>query len=127
MGSFVCMKFHFQFRNRGNLPLDFLVYLRTGLSTPKSDLMWVTDQKLKFSIKDFFSTWYQIPPIIAPLVTFIEKILKENFIFCAVVLSSECLQKLQGSSYHHLTVIWEKYKGQTLTSRPCMVNSVICL
>ena len=43
----------------------------------------ITAQKMKFSIKDFFSKFDQIR-FLAHLVTFIEEILKENFIFCAV-------------------------------------------
>ena len=96
---------------------------------PMSNLMWVTEQELKFSIKDFSSICDQIPQLPATLVIFIAEVLNEK-LFRAVCLSSKCflkLQKLQGSSCHHLTVIWKICKRQTLISRPCMVNSVLCL
>ena len=46
-----------------------------------------TSQKIKFSIKDFFSNRDQIPQFPADLVTcsdLLKKSLMENFIFCTV-------------------------------------------
>ena len=52
------------------LPISFLVRLIS---------LAVTAQKMKFSIKDFFSKWYQIRRKHS-----LNKCLMENIIFCAV-------------------------------------------
>ena len=47
---------------------------------------WNTAQKIKFSIKDFFSKCDQIRRKLRLWSHLLKKSLKENFIFCAVVM-----------------------------------------
>ena len=47
-------------------------------------LVYVTAQKMKFSIKDFFSKCYQIRSFLRIWSHLLKKSLIENFIFCAV-------------------------------------------
>ena len=53
--------------------------------------MAITAQKMKFSIKDFFSKFYQIPSFLRIWSHLLKKPLMINFIFCAVHMSSEKL------------------------------------
>ena len=55
----------------------------------------VTAQKMKFSIKNFLSKCYQIHSFLLIWSHLLKKPLMENFIFCAVGVSSCNSQKLQ--------------------------------
>ena len=50
-------------------------------------LMWFIAQKMKFSIKDFFSKFYQIRSLLRIWSHLLKKSLIENFIVCAVISS----------------------------------------
>ena len=56
-------------------------------STVSLELLYTcTAQKLKFSIKDFFSKCYQIRSFMRIWSYLLKKSLRENFIFCAVLV-----------------------------------------
>ena len=58
----------------------------TELRSPCNKLKINTAQKMKFSIKDFFSKYDQIG---SDLVTFTKESLMENLIFCVVKTKTE--------------------------------------
>ena len=53
-------------------------------SVDKVDLLATTAQKMKFSIKDFFSKYDQIRSFLRFWSHLLKKSLMESFIFCAV-------------------------------------------
>ena len=63
-------------------PKKYLVYLATALKLREK---LVTAQKMKFSIKDFFSKCDQIPSFLRIWSNLLKKSLMENSIFCAVL------------------------------------------
>ena len=68
----------------------FLTFLRSTIKTNSKDEtinhsnIYFTAQKMKFSIKDFFSKWDQIRRKLRIWSHLVKQSLMENFIFCAV-------------------------------------------
>ena len=62
----------------------FLIYLSDGLEISARLKIHPTTQKMKFSIKVFFSKCYQIHSFLRIWSNLLKKSLMENFIFCAV-------------------------------------------
>ena len=58
-----------------------------------------TAQKVKFSIKDFFSTFDQIPSFLRICSNLLKKSLMKNFIFCAVYETNTALRKYKEKQY----------------------------
>ena len=70
---------------------------------PKIDTIyaWITAQKMKFSIKDFFSKCDQIRRKLRIWSHLLKKSLIENFIFCAVSYASlDCYLKVRSTEYN---------------------------
>ena len=83
-----------------------------------------TAQKMKFSIKDFFSKCDQIPKIPADLVTLLNKSLMENFIFSVVIVNFQV-----SVSFLILTLtILENCKVKTvgLLNKPASLRRYFC-
>ena len=57
-----------------------------------SDIAEFTAQKMKFSIKDFFSKWEQIRRKLRIWSHLLKKSLMENFIFCAVICPADSVR-----------------------------------
>ena len=70
-----------------------MIYKNTGLNKSESGPNWkdYTAQKMKFSIKDFFSKCDQIRSFLRIWSHILKKSLMENFIFCAVLIYPEGL------------------------------------
>ena len=65
------------------------------LKSPSNPYRCITAQKMKFSIKDFFSKYDQIRRRLRIWLHLRKKSLMENFIFCAVPLRSVASFKLR--------------------------------
>ena len=64
-------------------------FLQSGMHSPSCDTRF-TAQKMKFSIKDFFSKCDQIRSLLI-WSHLLKKSLIENFVFCAVIMkASNC-------------------------------------
>ena len=75
--------------------------------------IWYNAQKIKFSIKGFFSKFDQIQSFLRICSYLLKKFLMENFIFCAVVCNSY-LKLLMNFSSSKTTCILINYRTPAL-------------
>ena len=94
--------------NFGTIQKETLAIASFFFSKLQEDIVGVgvgdhTAQKMKFSIKDFFSKCDQIRSFLWIRSRLLKKSLMENLIFCAVL--SEKLKTLTSSNYHRVSYI----------------------
>ena len=83
-----------------------------------------TAQKIKFSIKDFFSKYHQIRRKLRIWSYLLNKSLMENFFFCAVVQkrTSEAYSKLYHTS--KMETLCENSFCNTISALHCICNTL---
>ena len=91
-------------KNRGEILSTFKGMTSLSLNSKLWKFVTLTAQKLKFSIKDFFSKWDQIRSFPWIWSHLLKKSLMKNFIFCAMfVKKTQNVTKLCGSFLHNKT------------------------
>ena len=89
--------------------MDYLVATRRFDGSLFNNSWTSTTQKMKFSIKDFFSKCDQIRSLLRIWSHLLKKSLTENFTFCAVKVKCVFLfdHNLIHHSYYHSHILWQ--------------------